>query len=242
MNDFQNLKGIIFDYGGTIDSRGDHWSEVIYDRYLAANAGIDYDIFSKAYVHAERALAKERYVMPNYNFREMMLRKIYLQLDWLIMNSHMDLRTGERVYIPIVDGCYDFAKRAVAEAKPCLEKLAARYPLVLVSNFYGNMDEVLRDFGIRSLFKGIVESAVIGIRKPDPRIFRVGCIVLDLDPSEVLVVGDSLAKDIRPAMSIGCKTAWISGRQWRGDSIPADAPQSYTLAALAEILQDRNCG
>ena len=29
------IKGIIFDYGGTIDSRGVHWSEVIWQGYEA---------------------------------------------------------------------------------------------------------------------------------------------------------------------------------------------------------------
>ena len=33
-----NIKGIIFDYGGTIDSRGVHWSEIIWDGYCKAGA------------------------------------------------------------------------------------------------------------------------------------------------------------------------------------------------------------
>ena len=35
------IKGIIFDYGGTIDSRGDHWSEVIWKAYPAENIKIE---------------------------------------------------------------------------------------------------------------------------------------------------------------------------------------------------------
>ena len=29
MFDFAKVKGIIFDYGGTIDSNGKHWAEVV---------------------------------------------------------------------------------------------------------------------------------------------------------------------------------------------------------------------
>ena len=36
MVNLSDIKGIIFDYGGTIDSHCDHWSEVIYDGYNAA--------------------------------------------------------------------------------------------------------------------------------------------------------------------------------------------------------------
>ncbi len=45
-----DINGIIFDYGGTIDSRGDHWSEVIYRAYETEGADIDRDNFRKAYV------------------------------------------------------------------------------------------------------------------------------------------------------------------------------------------------
>ena len=41
MQHLDNIKGIIWDYGGTIDSRGVHWSEVIWDAYLAEGAVID---------------------------------------------------------------------------------------------------------------------------------------------------------------------------------------------------------
>ncbi len=37
------IKGIIFDYGGTIDSRGIHWSEVIWDAYVACGVKVDKD-------------------------------------------------------------------------------------------------------------------------------------------------------------------------------------------------------
>ena len=34
--DFNKVKGIIFDYGGTLDTGGDHWSEVIWDAWQKA--------------------------------------------------------------------------------------------------------------------------------------------------------------------------------------------------------------
>ena len=50
------IKGIIFDYGGTIDSRGAHWSEVIWDGYQSAKVAVDKTAFRDAYVYAELAL------------------------------------------------------------------------------------------------------------------------------------------------------------------------------------------
>ena len=54
----ENIKGIIFDYGGTIDSRGVHWSEVIWAGYQANAVPVDKSIFRDAYVFAERELAR----------------------------------------------------------------------------------------------------------------------------------------------------------------------------------------
>ena len=58
------IKGIIFDYGGTIDSHGDHWSEVIYDGYKACGLNVDKEEFRTSYVYAERELARTRHIYP----------------------------------------------------------------------------------------------------------------------------------------------------------------------------------
>lgn len=232
----ENIKGIIFDYGGTIDSRGDHWSEVIYDQYCAVGIDVEYDDFRQAYIHAERALARERIVLPCDNFAVLMQKKIAIQLQYLADKFVIDNADVEKYRDAIARLCYEFARDAVDEVRPYIKQLSQKYPLALVSNFYGNIDEVLRDFDLRDCFTGIVESSVIGIRKPDARIFSVGCMVLGLQPSEVLVVGDTLSKDIVPAQSLGCATAYICGRPWRGETVADVAHESTTIRHLAERL------
>ena len=117
----------------------------------------------------------------------------------------------------IADYCDGYARECIAQARPLLESLSERWPMVLVSNFYGNVDSVLRAYDLRHYFQGVIESAVVGVRKPDPRIFMLGVVALGLEPEEVVVVGDSLRKDILPARSIGCSTVWIKGRGWTAD-------------------------
>ncbi|MEE0979063.1 MAG: HAD family hydrolase [Muribaculaceae bacterium] len=220
-----DIKGIIFDYGGTIDSFGDHWSHIIEEGYRIAGIMLDNETFRDAYVFAERALAKERIILPTDNFLQLMRKKIAIELNRLVESGALTKEeASEAACETIARHCYDSAAKAVATARPTLEHLAARYPMVLVSNFYGNVEEVLRDFGIRHLFRGIIESAVVGVRKPDPRIFMLGTVALGLDPANVLVVGDSLRKDILPARSIGCHTAWIKGRGWTPDEDAATDP------------------
>ena len=71
-----DIKGIIFDYGGTIDSRGTHWSEVIWDGYRASGVDIDKSAFRDAYVYAERELAKTPHILPDDNYYDLLLKKM----------------------------------------------------------------------------------------------------------------------------------------------------------------------
>lgn len=224
---WNNIKGIIFDYGGTIDSRGVHWSEVIWQGWQAAGIDVSKEQFREAYVHAERALAKSPIIEPADNFLDLMRKKVSIELEFL--GLHTPAATEA-----IARHCYDAARRCVEEARPVLDALSARYPLVLVSNFYGNVSAVLADFDLLRYFPQIIESAVVGVRKPDPAIFRLGVEALGLEPSRVLVVGDSLRKDILPAESLGCRTAWLKGKGWTADEDALTHPSQ--ISSLADLL------
>lgn len=237
MENINRIKGIIFDYGGTIDSRGDHWSHIIAAGYEAARVELSRQTFRDAYVYAERALARTRYVLPHFTFADLMDVKIRVEMEQLVNLGFVAPDQARAVAPRIARYCYEYARECVEEAKPVLERLAARYPMVLVSNFYGNVEAVLEDFGIRGLFRSIVESAVVGVRKPDPAIFGLGVEALGLRPEEVLVVGDSLRKDILPAESLGCATAWIKGRGWTLDEDRASHPSLVVnLGSVSDSL------
>ena len=189
-----DIKGVIFDYGGTIDSRGDHWSEIIWDGWFRAGATFSREAFRDSGHDATGAMAD---IAARY--------------------------------------CYDRARECVEESRSVIEAVTDRVPAVLVSNFYGNIGAVLADFGLGHLFRAVIESAVVGVRKPDPRIFMLGVDALGLRPGEVLVVGDSLKKDILPAESVGCRTAWLKGKGWTAEEDRATPPSQ--IGRLADILR-----
>lgn len=225
MENTDKIKGVIFDYGGTIDSRGVHWSEIIWDGYRDASIPVDKEQFRECYVYAERELARTRHILPQHNFFDLLLIKMRIELNYLRDNNFIpDEFPIEENARKIADYCYRQAKSAIEEARPTLEFVGRRVPMVLVSNFYGNIETVLADFDLLKYFPKIIESAVVGIRKPDPRIFRLGVDALGLPPKEILVVGDSLKKDILPAESIGCRTAWLKGKGWSAEEDAATHP------------------
>ncbi len=235
-----NIRGIIFDYGGTIDSRGVHWSWIIWDGYQQSQVPITLEQFREAYVFAERELAKVRHILPSDNFLQLLRKKMVIELQYVAQQgwTQATQQQFDGWAESIAQHCYREAQESIAEAMPVLESLSKQFPLMLVSNFYGNIDEVVRDLGIRHFFKGIIESAVVGIRKPNPTLFRLGVDALELPADQVLVVGDSLKKDILPAHSLGCATAWMQGPGWTEDEndaidIPAD---TCHLTSLTQLL------
>ena len=226
------IKGIIFDYGGTLDSRGVHWSEVLWQGYCQAGVSIDKETFRNAYVEGERALARERIILPQDNFHTLLLKKVKVEIS--LLPGRPDYETQDRWVKEIAAYCDNAARECIEEARPVLEHLHERHPMMLVSNFYGNIDEVIRSYGIRHLFKGIIESAVVGVRKPNPTLFKLGVDALELEPDEVLVVGDSLRKDINPAEQLGCHVLWLKGKGWTEEEDLQTHPN--TITSITQVM------
>lgn len=229
------VKGIIFDYGATIDSNGTHWAEVIWQGYRAVGYPVSKENFRKAYVYAERALATHPYIQPDHNFRQLLQVKMELQQDFIMQEQLAEGDIPELAASQIAAFCYGYAAGAIEKARPVLQQLATRYKFVLVSNFYGNIEAVLRDFNLLHFFPDIIESAVVGVRKPDPRIFALGVEKMGFHAEEIVVVGDSYTKDIEPATSLGCHTIWIQGAAW--DNSENEHSHSAIIHDFGEILQ-----
>lgn len=220
------IKGYIFDYGGTLDTGGQHWGKVIWHAYERQHVPVSEAAFREAYVHAERTLGRNPIIQPDFTFRRTLEEKLRIELDFLRLPQYQQA---------VVDDLYALTCAETARSREVLLQLRERYPMVLVSNFYGNIATVLREFRLDGIFHTIVESAVVGVRKPDPRIFTLGVEALGLRPDEVIVVGDSMDKDIIPARQAGCHTVWFQGEGWTDD--PVDATQAdQVITSLIEIL------
>lgn len=230
----KGIKGIIFDYGGTIDTGGDHWSHIILDGWRKAGVETDYAVFRESYVYGERELARTRHILPEHDFSDLLEIKMQIELQWLCEKGMFPPEQLAPKAKEIAAYCYTAAKASVERARPVLEKLHSEYPMVLVSNFYGNISTVLKDFDIYGCFDRIIESAVVGVRKPDPKIFELGVKALGMKPEEVLVVGDSYRKDIEPALAAGCRAVWLKGKGWTEDEDATEYP--LTIGSLSELI------
>ncbi len=66
---------------------------------------------------------------------------------------------------------------------------------------------------IMELFDAVIESAKVGVRKPDPRIYRMMCDLLGVEPRACVFL-DDLGGNLKPARAMGMTTIKVeSGRQ-----------------------------
>ena len=75
--------------------------------------------------------------------------------------------------------------------------------LAVVSNADGTLAERFRTLGIADRFAYIADSAVVGVRKPDPEIYWVTCRRIGIPPSACLHVGDRVDADAGVALAAG---------------------------------------
>ena len=227
------VKGVLIDFGGTIDTDGRHWYKVFKQAYSCVAPAIEDALLRQAYVYAERTLGKNPIIDFQFTFYKTLETKLSLQTDFLRENGCPVTEVQSK---QILDSCYAVVTTNINKvARPELESMSECCPLVLVTNFYGNMNSVLKEFGIDRYFAGIVESAVEGVRKPNPDIFRLAVNRLGVLPADTVMIGDSLSKDILPAMEVGCKTIWLKGEQWEDESVSATCSPDFTITTLRGI-------
>jgi FMN hydrolase / 5-amino-6-(5-phospho-D-ribitylamino)uracil phosphatase len=128
---------------------------------------------------------------------------------------------------------YYAARNAVTcypDTLPALTALAARFPLVSISN--GNAD--LSRIGLGHHFRATITAREIGCAKPDKRIFDAACARLGVAAEHVLHIGDDPALDIVGAREAGLRTAWLN----RGGATWSHGPAPDLTIASLDALAD----
>ncbi len=84
----------------------------------------------------------------------------------------------------------------------CLTRLRRQgCRLAAVSNWSNHLEGLLRDLGLLPYFDEVVASAAVGLRKPDPAIFRLALERLGASPDRAVHVGDSYEADVCGALN-----------------------------------------
>jgi HAD superfamily hydrolase (TIGR01549 family) len=126
------------------------------------------------------------------------------------------------------------------EACALLSALVSRYSLGIIANQPAGTLERLEVYGMTPYISVCLSSTEVGLRKPDPAIFKLALEQAGCEPHHAVMIGDRIDNDIKPARALGLKTVRVLQgparmQQPRSAGEEADATVS-NLKELMEIL------
>ncbi len=216
------MDGILFDYGGTLDSDGVAWIDRFFRITQNLGMGFPRPRFARAFYDSDDNLPT-RFALKGLSLE----KTLTLQVNG-VLQALAPERAAETHHV--VDRFLAESRAAFQRNRPVLERLAARYRLGLVSNFYGNLESVLASEGLRGLFSTVVDSGVIGVTKPEPAIFQKALTDMGITAEDAVMVGDSVPRDMRGAESLGMRHILVGNL-----SQPACCPKALKVASVANL-------
>jgi HAD superfamily hydrolase (TIGR01549 family) len=249
----REVKGVFFDLYGTLLILGDmkrawsEWIEVLYAALCPPETAVTREVFDNC---CHQFFGKEEPAAEMDDELTVFERRLVRLAENL----------GFKISLPMLK---ETAIRAVnawqtyvqldPEAPVVLSRLAENRTLALISNFDHppHAHRILRETGLAGFFKTTVISGEVGIKKPDPGIFRIALKQTGLQADEVVYVGDTqedvdgaTAAGIRPILIVrpedpqcpqlldyARKDAPVSDRTVRIDSV-----LTLTIQSLREIV------
>ena len=107
--------------------------------------------------------------------------------------------------------------------------------VVVVSNSEGKLVGLLETLGILGIFDRVLDSSVVGVAKPDPRIFGFALDTFGISKERALHLGDTFATDIAGARAAGIRTALIDPfGHYTG--LHADVPRVESVEQVADAI------
>ncbi len=110
------------------------------------------------------------------------------------------------------------------------------------SPYYASVEKALPE--VVDAADSIVLSCRTGARKPSPDNFKTVLLELGVEPEEAVMVGDTYAHDILPALELGMRAVWVLARPEReqqsvigvlnGNAVPPTATVS-TIGEIASV-------
>ncbi len=240
------IKGVAFDLGSTLIEFHGEWMDVLKqqasnltDYLIDHGLAIDHDTFTQ----------RHREIVDQFYTRG--------QQDWIEFTAEHTLRLAlnEFNHPEVSDELIKSALSAAfahgealwqpfMDTYRTLDTLKDRgYKLGIISNARdaANVNRLIDNAQLRPWFDPILISADVGVRKPNPRIFKVLLDYWQLAPDEVVMVGDMLGADILGAHNANMRGVWAtiqadrSANDAHSDTIIPDA-KIDSLSKLPELL------
>jgi putative hydrolase of the HAD superfamily len=185
-----NLKAAIFDIGGVLTS-----SPVAAIRQHAEREGVDYSILGPMIADHDLAWSRwERSELTQADFFTAFEQEAKERGIAISAAAVMEAAFGTQVIRP--------------EMIAVVEHLRGKVRLAsITNNVIREADAPTRPTAVDlfGLFEVVIESARVGLRKPDPRIYHMACDALGVQPHEAVFL-DDIGVNLKGARALGMTT------------------------------------
>lgn len=223
----RRVRGVLFDSGGVlIRPKGGRWNP----RYdfeaivVAAHPNTPAELFPEAFDAGERFIDAVGTSAGRADYHRAMLRVLGIHNPSAALLHELEAPPAR----PAVE--------VFPDVEPVLDQLRAwGVGMAVVSDNWAGLEVTYRSVGIEHYFAGFAISAVVGCRKPDPRMYAAGSDLLGLQPEECLFVDDD-PRLVSAAVQLGYSGVALI----RAGRPVASVRVITTLAELPPIVSGRH--
>lgn len=217
------IKAVLLDFGGTLASGGLDWEpyhESIRNYLFNNGYNIEMLDLKKALRSTLAELEKYRATGKERKFEE--VYSVFLGKLGVLYDDEMLERLHDNFKVHYRTNFY-----------PCVEtllrELSTKYKLAMISNTMSDQPRLLlQESEMDQYFDLLICSRDLGVRKPNPEIFKIVLEKIKAKPSETIHVGDSVEADMYGARDSGITGVWIK--------TPTQPPWSgYAICSICEL-------
>jgi putative hydrolase of the HAD superfamily len=221
------VETVLFDAGGVLlDLDYAFLRELIEERGLAAEA--------EALSRAEALARAEIHRRVQQGARVSGAWRAYFEL---VLQG---VGVGAAHHAPIIDTLWDTHRRiglwtrAIDGALAVVDRLReAGLRVGVVSNAEGQVARDLDRAGFVGRFETVVDSCLVGVEKPDPRIFRIALDRMRIEAESTVFVGDLPSVDVEGARAAGIPAILIDRHDLYAD---LDVPRARAIDEVPALV------
>lgn len=211
-----DIKAIIFDMDGTLIDSLDVWAES--DRIFLEELGLPYNTSVSQAMKKMHYNSACDYIKETYSL-EMPSEEIGRRIMEIVKDSYMHT-------IPLKPNVYEYL---TAQQKKGIKMCVA------TSNDKGLAVGALKNLGIYDMMEFVITSDEVGIGKETPAIFIKAAEMLGFEPSETLVLDDSVHA-VESAKSGGFIVGGVYGEKFADEFELIKKKADFTITDFGELL------
>jgi epoxide hydrolase-like predicted phosphatase len=186
------IKAVIWDIGGVIGRTEDRTPR----SQLAADLGVSTEYLVRLIFGGEQGARAQ-------------LGEITVDELFQYVRKELRLAPGE---FPDLYDRFFAGDRVDYELVDFIRLLKPKYKIGIISNAWGDLRQMLEQWGIADTFDVVVGSGDEGILKPDPKIYEIALERFGLKPEEVIFVDDFI-ENVEGAKKLGINAIHFQNRE-----------------------------